>query len=516
MGARFHPWPFTQPTKTELMIRLLFLLHRYLGIVVGLVMLIWTVSGIIMMYKVYPELDQWQKLGLLQNLDTDSCCQLPASPAMRSERFSEARIEMLANVPVLRLDSTDRGMLTYSLVDGQRMEPLDQQQAAGLAEDFVARRYPDNRYAFDAQIHNDQWTVYGAYNPLRPLYRYTLDDQAGTQFYLSSQSGEVIQITTREQRVWGYLGAVIHWLYPTVLRQHTVLWTQVVIWLTILGIFLTATGLYIGIRQYRNRSNGRLSPYRGLALYHHYAGLVFGVLTLTWVASGLLSMNPWGTLEGEGMQLEVRRLQERAISWQDIEGVVAQLSDRDVSDYARLQIEVLAGERQVVAHSASGEAVRLASTTLQPQALSRAALADLSRRLLPGSSIESQVLLTESDRYYYDHHELLEFPIYRVVYDDAQNRHYYLSPVNGQLVRKIDSELRLYRWLFYGIHRGDFSAFLRSRPVWDLFMVLFLLGVTLVCGTGSYMAIRRVRRDLALSKYKSESALLYEQSLEEF
>ena len=55
------------------MIRFLFLLHRYLGIGIGLVMLLWTLSGIIMMYKSYPELDRWESLSLRDEIQIDDC-----------------------------------------------------------------------------------------------------------------------------------------------------------------------------------------------------------------------------------------------------------------------------------------------------------------------------------------------------------------------------------------------------------------------------------------------------------
>src|SRR6185437_8352148 len=61
---------------------------------------------------------------------------------------------------------------------------------------------------------------------------------------------------------------------------------------------------YLGVRALLHRPPGRWSPYRGFNLWHHTAGLVFGIFTLTWVLSGLLSMNPWGWLQGSGAQAE--------------------------------------------------------------------------------------------------------------------------------------------------------------------------------------------------------------------
>jgi hypothetical protein len=97
--------------------------------------------------------------------------------------------------------------------------------------------------------------------------------------------------TTATQRFWNWLGAIPHWFYPTALRSDGELWSQTVIWASMLGSFLALFGLYLGFSQL-GRGRG-LSPYRGLFYWHHLAGLVFGIVTLTFVASGLVSMNPW-------------------------------------------------------------------------------------------------------------------------------------------------------------------------------------------------------------------------------
>ncbi len=37
--------------------RLLIILHRYVGVAVGLLMVLWCLSGFVMMYQSYPRLD---------------------------------------------------------------------------------------------------------------------------------------------------------------------------------------------------------------------------------------------------------------------------------------------------------------------------------------------------------------------------------------------------------------------------------------------------------------------------
>src|SRR5207249_3414255 len=45
--------------------------------------------------------------------------------------------------------------------------------------------------------------------------------------------------------------------------------------------------------RYRLKREVSHSPYAGMRYWHHYAGLVVGLTTFTWIFSGLLSMDPW-------------------------------------------------------------------------------------------------------------------------------------------------------------------------------------------------------------------------------
>ena len=74
----------------------------------------------------------------------------------------------------------------------------------------------------------DQWTVQGALRNVRPLWKYSWPN--GEQVYVSGISGEVVQYTTTQSRLWAYLGAIPHWLYFTPLRKNQPLWSRFVIW----------------------------------------------------------------------------------------------------------------------------------------------------------------------------------------------------------------------------------------------------------------------------------------------
>ena len=94
----------------------------------------------------------------------------------------------------------------------------------------------------------------------------------------------------------------------------------------------------------------------------------------------------------------------------------------------------------------------------------------------------------------------MALPVYRVVLSDAEHTRYYIDPASGALVARIDGARRGYRWLFEGLHRIDFAPWLRARPVWDVLVIALLLGGIAVTGTGAYLALLRIKRDLTFSR----------------
>jgi hypothetical protein len=80
------------------------------------------------------------------------------------------------------------------------------------------------------------------------------------------------------------------------------------------------------------------------------------------------------------------------------------------------------------------------------------------------------------------------------VYEDGER--FYLDHLTGELLLAVDSNSRWYRWLHYGLHRGDFAGWIRARPVWDLLMLVFLAAVTTGALTGTWIGTKRVIRGL--------------------
>ena len=475
------------------MVRLLFLIHRYLGIALGVVISLWCLSGFVMMYEQYPELDDAERLAGLEPLNLTACCRLPTD--FSNFEINRFRLEMMAGSPVLRLVD-GRFQYVIDLRSGEYLPEFHEADARAIAATAAAQYGLQGDPRLLDLIQQDQWTVYPSYQPYRPLYHFAMDDSAGTELYVSSTTGEVVQMTTFRQRFLNWIGAVVHWLYPTALRQHTGLWLQVVIWLTTVSLFLTVIGIYIGLWQFKTRRNGHRSPYHGWALWHHYAGLVFGLFTLTWLVSGLFSVNAFGAFEGRGFFAENQRLRGGAVNFEQASAFVSSLpADELPSSTVRLDVSVVGGQLYAVAADKDARRVRLNAGTLKPEKLpddffNRAAVI-----MRPDVAVTDANWLTEGDAYFFSHHDQRRFPVFRVQYDDGER--FYLDSVTGELSYAVDRDRQWLRWVFHALHRGDFSALVRTRPIWDLMMWPLMLGVTIGAITGTWLGFKRLARDVS-------------------
>lgn len=476
------------------MIRLLFLTHRYLGIALGLLMVVWCVSGIVMMYVPYPSLEREMRLAALEPLSTVPCCVMdgqyfPADDAA----IQSFEIEALNGSAILTATNSGGRSYMLDISRGAGFEGAAPELAQSVARDFARGRNVAAEPILLGEVETDQWTT-GRFAIDRPLYHFALDDDAGSEIYVSSTSGRVVQYTNAPIRFWNWLGSVPHWLYFTQLRENPQTWSKIVIWTSLIGCFLTIIGIYIGIRQLRRRnSDSKLaSPYRGLWYWHHIPGLIFGVFTLTWVFSGLLSMNPWGFLGGSNPGPALDRLYGEPPQWGELKQAIPAMVASAPVGTVHLQFAPFDGRVFAMASTSDGAETRLGANGLNAAfgESDYARAAALIGETYAGVSWE---LITEEDAYYYGRANAPPpFPALRITAEGENAAYFYASPVSGRLMRFADSEARWQRWLFNGLHSLDFTQAFRWRPFWDFLMVVLLLGATGVCATGTWLGVKRL------------------------
>lgn len=468
----------------------LFILHRYLGVVVGLIMLMWCLSGFVMMYQTFPETTQKEAFAARESLDLSNCCAWDRIGGADTDSASGFEIRMRAGVPVIGIGRRNsEGM--FDLRNGKPVVNLTQDQIRSEMERFASANNLDGRIRSLQPILVDQWSVY-MWKRAQPLWKAELNDSGRTYLYLSNDHGEVIQDANHGERILSWFGAIPHWLYPQLLRQNQPLWYQTVIWLTVVGIFLTVTGLVVGIMRLRKKK-GQWSPYKKTFwLWHHLGGTVAGMLVLTWTASGLLTMQPWGLLESTSTSSRAEISGE--MNWSDARDLLKNITSDLPDDVVSLRSVPLAGEAGLVAERRSGELIRFTpdgTSSVEPDLLE-------ARLVSRGIAIESVAELSAEDAYYYGHKSNAVFPVLRVILGDGDRTQAYIDPQSGEILRFVTATAKRYRWLENGFHNFDWPG-LQERPFWDVMTLILLAAVTLVCATGAWLSISRVRRDLRMA-----------------
>jgi hypothetical protein len=470
-------------------VRWLILTHRYLGIGVGWLMLLWCLSGIVMIYAPFPRVDSRTRIERLDPIDWQGVRALVDAMPDTASQVSRFQLEMLAGSPVLRLWAPESAVRVLQVRPAPGKLPIDAEQALRVATGFAANRPPMDQAPVVQLIEYDQWTVGGARSD-RPLYRVAMRDESRTWVYISSRTGQVVQSATAWDRFWGWLGPVPHWLYPTILRSRPQAWSQVLIWTSTLGVFLTAVGLFLGFKALLpSLQGGRLSPFKGLMLWHHITGLLFGVLALAWVLSGLFSMNPWGLMESGDASEARARLSGTSPSGEDIRGLLLALSTNAPSDIRSVESAPLNGQLFVIADQGRGTRIRYDAkgeiSGLGADDLGRAA------QRVAGEGATWKILEHEDGYHYSMPRETVLLPVVQA--RSATGDYYYLDPLSASLVNRADPGERSYRWWHSALHRWDVNPILRSPAARNLLMLPALLGTSLLAGLGTYAAIRRVR-----------------------
>lgn len=481
--------------------RYLYLAHRWLGIVLCLFMALWFFSGVVMMYVGYPKLTPQEHLQNLPALDGASCC---ASPA-----------QVLAALPpgsapqALRLTSIS-GMPTYVVeleknrfvaIDGQsaRLVRVDAHQAVRSAATFMP-----GAATYAGAVMEDAWTHSRAMNGHRPLHRVEIQGVSPTLLYVSGATGEVVRDATATERLWNWVGAWLHWLYPFRGGWVDAWWSDIVIYTSLAATLLGLSGVCIGWLRWRRKryANGSHSPYSSRWVrWHHWLGLLFGVLVVTWIASGLFSVNPWKMFDSGAARPQASPwlLQSNGMA----PGTAIDCLRAHGFYASELEWTRFADASVILARDARG-ATRLlaASGRCAPFAAhDMARLQAEGARLLPAASVVQATVQHAFDWHYYDRaahtmsgHLSRPLPVLRLEFDDAAQTWLYLDPRSGAVVQRLDSHTRVKRWLFALLHSWDWRPLIETRPLWDALLVLGSLGGFLLSMSGVVLGWRRLRR----------------------
>jgi hypothetical protein len=489
--------------------RSLIFLHRWLGVALCLLFLIWFPSGIGMMYWEFPSVTPAMRLDRAAPLHAADVRLSPAG-AWATLRGAgaplRARLQIFDGRPLYRFQTRAGERFVYA-DNGERRGDVSAEQAGRIAAAWTGQ--PAAAATVETLDDADQWTVPDSFRSLRPLWKYSWPN--GEQVYVSPKSGEVVQYTTTSSRVGAYLGPIPHWFYFTPLRKHQSRWSNVVIYTSGIGTASAVLGVIVGFvvlspsKRYRHAGRPTRIPYAGCKRWHMVLGLLAGAGAITWAYSGMLSMDPYPPTAGAADAESARDTVQRALrTGPDSLHYFQRTHPRD-------GLDAMPGVKELELLTIGGMPTYLASMgggTTRVMTLHDGRVADA----IDDRSLESIVttasgafglvefqIVNAYDRYYRDRRGALPLPVLLARLDDGEGTRYYIDRRTARIVGSYSAAEWSSRWLYHGLHSLDFPWLYDHRPAWDVVVIAFMLGGTALSVTSLVLAWRVVARTLRLT-----------------
>jgi hypothetical protein len=464
-----------------------YLVHRWLGIGGCLLMLLWFISGMVMLFIGYPKLTPGERLAALPVLgDAGDWRGLSALPdAVQAEPEAVALTTVGGEAAYVVRSGSNVG--AWSVRTGQALLPVSAQRAEASAAQFAGGQ----AFVGAMRVDEDRWTHSRALDAHRPLYRVEVGGAQPGDVYVSSHTGEVVLDAPRVQQHWNYVGAWLHWLYFLRMQSVDPVWTWVVIVLSALCTVAAISGIVVGVWRWRFRGHyrtGAKTPYvEPWMRWHHLIGLVAAAFVFTWIFSGLMSMNPLGVFSSTREAIDSGRYRGGAAAVDGMLGEPAALLAAAGARHFRpveIQWRRLGGELFAVLLDGRGDTRIVSSEDGELQVLRQLPVDWLRQRARAMSDAPMQAFAVQhaADAYFYPRAPeamngaaVRRFPVAVADFGDAEATRVYLDLATGDPLLTMGHRERVGRWLFYFLHSWDLPAMLRFDST--RLAVLLLLSV---------------------------------------
>jgi sulfite reductase alpha subunit-like flavoprotein/uncharacterized iron-regulated membrane protein len=479
--------------------RVIITIHRWIGIGVCIMVMTWFISGLVLAYVPFPKMSPEEKLRYLRPIDWTPIRVSPSAAmaaAGLAEYPKELRLEMSGNEPVYRITNWDRHNFTVAADTGEVVKRVSGDQALAIVKQQLSAPSATIKAA---NVDSDQWTMTGYWNRERPFHIIVLNDPQGSLYYVSAATGEILMGTRQAQRLLNWFGAIPHWLYFESLRRYTheAAWTWTIYIVAGAGIFVSLSGLWIGISRMRLRkryTNGTWTPFSGWMKWHHVTGVIGGVTLALWVISGFFTMYPGGFLEQRDIsKTEYQRYAGNRAPRMDFSALGSLAVSGDQA--SRATFRYVEG-RPIAVLERSGTAPRVIdSVTGMPSPITVDQIAAAARHMLPDAKIVSTAYLGRGDEYWHSAYHLKKTPIVRVVFDDPQATWFHIDPETGEVLGILDKIGRVDRWTVVAIHDVDLNWLLTRRPLWDIVLFAVSIPGILIAISTFVIGYRRLQRN---------------------
>jgi len=491
----------------------LIFIHRWLGVALCLLFLLWFTSGIAMMYCDFPGVSEADRLEHSPALDPWEV-RLSPSKAFDAlhpqQRATEVRLTSHDGRPVYSFLIAGKEKLVYADT-GELPLNVNAATALRIGAAWIGKSAATGKIE---PIDLDQWTVPETIGNLRPFWKCSWSN--GEQVYVSAITGQVVQYTSTQSRFWAYLGPIPHWLYFTPLRRHSQEWRQFIICASGAGVVSAILGITIGIsmysprKGYRHRGERTAIPYRGIKRWHTMLGLIFGTGAVTWVFSGMLSMDPFPTgtsanMSGNNIAAHVAAalrgpLELPAFDSKTPGQALAQLAPLQVRE-----LELISFEGQPTYIARTDRESRIVPLPGEPTLEFGIERVVATLRHAAGANVAALSVMNQYGVYYLDRRHVLPLPVLELRLNDAEHTRLYVDPKTARVAGVYNSRLWTSRWLYHALHSLDVPWLYKYRPLWDAIVISFMLGGTALSLLSVVLAWRVLKRNSALAASPTDS-----------
>ena len=300
------------------------------------------------------------------------------------------------------------------------------------------------------------------------------------------------------------------------------------VWSSLIGTVTALIGIVVAVwmlsprKRYRHAGAPTSIPYRGWKRWHTVIGLFFGVITLTWAFSGLLSMGPFPIMDklteltvpappaaeggtaargggrgrsGPNLAAALRGRVDGGLSVyeeKDPREAVASIRDFGVKE---LELTSFAGQPIYLATNGNGE-TRIVPVRGPPQASFDTEEVMRLVRTAAGTNLADLRVMDRYDAYYLDRLREAPLPVVYAELNDPVRTRYYIDPKTARVVGNYSARNWVSRWLYHGLHSFDFPWLYNYRPLWDIVVITLMLGGTALCVTSLVLTWRVLARKL--------------------
>lgn len=478
--------------------KLLFFIHRWLGLAMSFLFVVWFLSGFVMIYHSFPKPKLNYKGQKFINA-YDSI--LNPNQLVNKHKVSAITLEMMNDKAVYRLNG--RSNIVYNALTLEPINELTQQDC----QKIVSSNFKASVTKVKELNDFDQWIPWSYYGSYFPLYKFWLND--GAQVYVSAKTGRIVQETTRLSRLMAWLGPIPHWMYFKKLRLKAALWSSLVIWLSSIGCIVCLSGIIAGIlrlkRQRKNKQWYAFSPYKKWWFkWHHIFGFVFGFFVFTFILSGLMSLADvpnWLVKKENGTNYYQL--------WNESDEI---LNERQCSFTIVLHDTAFDSAKKIVWHKVMGncfyevytdfftkpQRIIIDKNQVKPMPiLTQHEIEGYIKKTLPHKSYRIAYINSYNQYYSSSKKRKMPLPVYQIALNDEYKTELYIHPQSGELLKVVNQNSKLKWWLYRGLHCFDFGWFRQMEWLRKGWLILLSVGGTAVSVTALVLSYSLLKRKMS-------------------